>query len=218
MIEYLKQLDTELFIFLNGLNNGFWDAFFLWVTEKYSWIFLYVIMLCLVAWRYMAVSIQWTQDNGSRSMKFHIDQKYWPWLLLAIVFTALVVALADQVSVHLFKNTFQRLRPSHEPDLAELIHLPRRKGGLYGFVSGHAAGSFATAYFTSRIIGIKWYTWLIVTWAVIFSYSRIYIGVHYPGDSFFGALLGLFIAWMVLRVWTATGRAWFPSLLPASLR
>lgn len=218
MIEFLKQLDTDLFIFLNGLNNEFFDAFFLWVTHKYSWLFLYAIMLCLVIWRYMAVNIQWTKDDGCRSLKFHIHKKYWPWLLLAIVFTALVVALADQISVHLFKNMFQRLRPSHESDLAEIIHLPGRKGGLFGFVSGHATGSFATAYFTSRIIGIKWYTWLVFTWAVLFSYSRIYIGVHYPGDSFFGALLGLFIAWMVLRVWVTTGRAWFPSLLPASLR
>lgn len=218
MIEFLNQVDTNLFIYLNSLNNDFWDSIFLWVTEKYSWIFLYLIILGLLAWRYLAVRVQISPGEGIPGIRLHVDKNCWPWLLLAAIFIALVVAIGDQVSVHLFKNVFQRLRPSHESDLAEIIHLPRRKGGLYGFVSGHATTSFALAYFTSRIIGIKWYTWLIFLWAVIFSYSRIYIGVHYPGDSIFGALLGLFLGWMILRAWISIGREWFPSLLPEKIR
>lgn len=218
MLEFLKELDTRLFVFLNSLHNDFFDSIFLWVTEKYSWIFLYVIILGLLAWRYLAVNIQTGPDNGILNFRLQAQSSNWPWLLLSLLFVALVVALADQISVHLFKNVFQRLRPSYEADLADIIHLPRTKGGIYGFVSGHATTSFALAYFSSKIIGLKWYTSVIFTWAVIFSYSRIYIGVHYPGDSIFGALLGLLIGWMVLRVWIAIGRDRFPSLLPDQLR
>ncbi len=218
MIEFLNQIDTNIFICLNSLNNEFWDSIFLWVTEKYSWLFLYVIILGLLVWRYLAVKTEISSKQDIYIIKFQINKTCWPWLLLAIIFVVLVVALADQISVHLFKNVFQRLRPSHEPDLAELIHLPRRKGGLYGFVSGHATTSFALAYFTSLIIGRKWYTYVIYIWAIVFSYSRIYIGVHYPGDSIFGALLGFFIGWMMLRVWISIGREWFPFLLPEKIR
>jgi undecaprenyl-diphosphatase len=218
MIEFLKQVDTELFIFLNSLNNDFFDSIFLWVTEKYSWIFLYVIMLGVLAWRYLDVLFERDYEGPPDRYWFCIDLGNWPWLLSAALFIALVVAMADQVSVHLFKDVFLRLRPSHEAGLEELIHLPRRRGGLYGFVSSHAATSFALAYFSSRIIGYRWYTQVIFLWAVIFSYSRIYIGMHYPGDSIFGALLGIFIGWMFLRIWIPVGTRWFPSLLPGKIR
>lgn len=218
MIEYLKQIDTALFIYFNSLHNDFWDGIFLWVTEKYSWIFLYVVILLLLTWRYLPVTAQMVPGKGIFGLRLQAERRYWPWLLLSVLFIAFLIALSDQVSVHLFKNVFQRLRPSHEPDFAEFIHLPRRKGALYGFVSSHATNSFALAYFTSGIIGVRWYTWVIFFWAVIFSYSRIYIGIHYPGDSIAGALLGIFIGWMMLRVWKASGNRWFPSLLPPGLR
>lgn len=214
MIEFLNQLDTKLFNYLNSLNNDFFDTIFLWVTEKYSWIFLYAIILGLLAWRYMSVRPEVYNDYRIR---FRYHKSHWPWLMLSVIFVILAVAIADQVSVHLFKNVFQRLRPSHVEDLAEFIHLPRRKGGLYGFVSSHATTSFALAYFTSRIIGLRWYTWIIFLWAIIFSYSRIYIGVHYPGDSISGAMLGIFIAWLLLRAWVAIGYEWFPTLLPSGI-
>ncbi len=217
MIEFLNRLDTELFIYLNSINSDFFDSVFIWITEKYSWLFLYVILTGLIVWRYMEAKVIVTPGKGLMGYTLQMNGNYWPWVLLATIFTILVVALGDQISVHLFKNFFQRLRPSHEAFLEEIIHIPRRKGGLYGFVSGHATTSFAAAYFTSRIIGLRWYTIVIYTWAILFSYSRIYIGVHYPGDSIFGILLGLSIGWMMLRVWIATGNEWFPSLMPPKL-
>jgi undecaprenyl-diphosphatase len=214
MIEFANQIDTSLFSYLNSLNNDFFDVIFLWITEKYSWVFLYVIILGLLAWRYMSVRLEICYGHPIR---LRYQKSHWPWLMLSVIFVLLAVAMGDQVSVHLFKNVFQRLRPSHVEDLAEFIHLPRRQGGLYGFVSGHATTSFALAYFTSRIIGLRWYTRIIFLWAVIFSYSRIYIGVHYPGDSISGAMLGIFIAWLLLRVWVAIGNQWFPLLLPPGI-
>jgi undecaprenyl-diphosphatase len=217
MTEFLNQIDTSIFIYLNSLHNDSFDKIFLWVTEKYSWLFLYLVVLVILAWRYLELRVQLFSDRRL-APSFRFNRRYWPWLLLAAVFTGLVVALGDQASVHLFKNVFQRLRPSHEIDLADIIHIPRRKGGEFGFVSGHATTSFAMALFTSRVIGLRWYTLLIFTWAVIFSYSRIYIGVHYPGDSIFGAVLGVFIAWIFIRAWVSMGREWFPHLLPAKLQ
>jgi undecaprenyl-diphosphatase len=218
MIEYLNQLDTNLFVYLNSINNDFFDVLFLWITEKYSWLFLYTVILMILTWRYLQLRLKFPAGKGILGIRLYFNKSCLPWLLLSFVFVGLVVALGDQVSVHLFKNVFQRLRPSHQTALAELIHLPRRQGGMYGFVSSHATTSFALAYFTSRIIGLKWYYWIIFFWAFIFSYSRIYIGVHYPGDTIFGAILGILIGWMVLRVWIAIGNEWFPSLLPADLR
>ncbi|MFO7924065.1 MAG: phosphatase PAP2 family protein [Bacteroidales bacterium] len=216
MIEFLKQLDTSLFIFLNSLHNSLFDTIFLWITKQYSWIFLYVIILALLVWRYMAVKIQKSPEGGLLNLNINLNRNKWPWLLLSIFFIVFLLTLSDQASVHLFKNVFQRLRPSHEPALSDIIHIPGRRGALYGFVSSHAANSFAVAYFTSGIIGIRWYTWVIYTWAVIFTYSRIYLGVHYPGDCLFGALLGISVGWILLRVWISAGKEWFPSLLPDS--
>ncbi len=85
-----------------------------------------------------------------------------------------------------------RLRPSHDPDISHLVHIVRdRQGGLYGFVSSHAANSFAFATFTFLAISRRWFTILIFSWATVVSYSRIYLGVHYPGDIIAGAALGL---------------------------
>lgn len=120
------------------------------------------------------------------------------WFLIAI---AIVVALTDQLSVHLFKNVFERLRPCHNPDLNGLVHLVNSKcGGKFGFVSSHAANTFGVAMFIHYIFRVRWFTLSILLWATIVSYSRIYLGVHYPGDVVFGALLGVLIGWGVWRV------------------
>jgi len=115
------------------------------------------------------------------------------FILLGI---ALCVLLADQLSVHLFKNVFQRLRPSHEPELTGMVHLVRDyRGGNWGFVSSHAANTFAIATFLSLIFKNRKFWIILFSWCIIVSYTRIYLGVHYPGDIFGGALLGMVIGW-----------------------
>jgi undecaprenyl-diphosphatase len=103
-----------------------------------------------------------------------------------------MILTSDQLSV-LIKDATVRFRPVHDPVIGPLVHNILRKGSLYGFVSSHAANSFAIFAFTSLIFKNRWFTLLIILWALLFSYSRIYAGMHYPLDIICGAVLG----WLV---------------------
>jgi undecaprenyl-diphosphatase len=135
------------------------------ITRKETWIPFFVIII------------------------YFIIKNYRVKAFLILFFMALVILFSDQFSV-LLKENIQRLRPVHQPEIEHLVHNVLRKGGLYGFVSSHAANSFAIFAFTTRIFRNKTYWFLLLFWAVIFSYSRIYSGVHYPLDILGGAVLG----------------------------
>ncbi|HRW63714.1 MAG TPA: phosphatase PAP2 family protein [Bacteroidales bacterium] len=170
MLEFLKNIDTQLFLFLNSLHSPLSDKLMWWFSGTKFWIPLYLIIVV-----YMVYKFRWKA-------------------VVSLIFIALAVTLADQVSVHAFKNVFMRLRPCHTPELQEIVHLVNNKcGGQYGFVSSHAANTFAVAFFLSRLFKNKGFTYFIFFWASIVSYSRIYLGVHYPLDIIGGAVLGYFI-------------------------
>jgi len=164
----ILDLDTELFLYLNSFHNDFWDTVMLMVTRKETWIPFFTVILFFVFKNYRS--------------------KWW----LVVLFLALTVLLADQLSV-LLKETIERLRPVHNPEIEHLVHNVLRKGGLYGFVSSHAANSFALFAFTTRLFRNRGYWFIMLFWAALFSYSRIYSGVHYPFDILGGAVLGWFI-------------------------
>ena len=180
MVETLKQIDQELFLFLNGLNNETFDGIMVWISGKTTWwpFYLLLLLFIIVKKRLQAIPV--------------------------IIFIALAITLADQTSVHLFKEVFERPRPCHEPALEGMVHLVNdRCGGKYGFVSSHAANSFAVAMLLLLVIRKRWFTVTMLFWAVIVSYSRIYLGVHYPGDVIGGALLGIlcgFMAFILFRL------------------
>ena len=177
----LESLDHQLFLILNSLNSPFWDNIMYAISGKIIWIPLYTVILIFLAIKY--------------KKKF----------LVILLFIILGVTLADQSSVHLFKNLFHRLRPCHEPSLEGLVHLVKGEcGGLYSFVSSHAANSFNIALLSLMLIKKKWYTISIILWASIIGYSRIYLGVHYPGDVIFGSLLGAMIGWSVYKLYELT--------------
>jgi undecaprenyl-diphosphatase len=130
--------------------------------------------------------------------------KYKRKFLVILLFIILAATLADQISV-LFKNNFQRLRPCHEPSLEGLIHLVNGEcGGKFGFVSSHATNSFNVALISLLFIKKRWYTIGIILWALVVGYSRIYLGVHYPGDVICGSLLGALIGWSIYRLYELT--------------
>ncbi|MFO8055253.1 MAG: phosphatase PAP2 family protein, partial [Bacteroidales bacterium] len=172
MLEQIIELDRALFLFLNQWHSPFFDFLMWWISDKYIWIPFYAVLLGLI-------------------FKFKgIRQGF-----IFLVLVALVVTLTDQTSVKCFKEVFERLRPCHQPDLAGMVHIVNDKcGGQFGFVSSHAANTFGMATFVTLLLKphIRWIGWLLISWAAIVSYSRIYLGVHYPADIIGGALLGIF--------------------------
>ncbi|HEY5124915.1 MAG TPA: phosphatase PAP2 family protein, partial [Ignavibacteria bacterium] len=111
---------------------------------------------------------------------------------------------ADQSSV-LVKNLVQRLRPCYDPALKGLVHLVNGEcGGLFGFVSSHATNSFDVALLSLLFIKKRWYSISIIIWALVIGYSRIYLGVHFPGDVLCGSLLGAFIGWSMYQIYILT--------------
>jgi undecaprenyl-diphosphatase len=171
MIEKLNQFDTELFLFLNGLHNDFFDLVMYYASDRFVWIPLYAVLIYFII-----------RNHRKRS-----------WLIILLV--VLVITASDQLSVFL-KNYFERPRPCHQEQLWEAIHTVRNKcGGAYGFVSSHAANTFALAFYLIPFFKQRnrFFSIFIIFWAVFISYSRIYLGVHFPGDVLFGALLGMII-------------------------
>ena len=136
-----------------------------------------------------------------------IGIRYKKKFLLILPFIILAATTADFSSVHLFKNVFHRLRPCHDPSLQGMVHLVDCYcGGLYGFVSSHASNSFNVAILSLLIIRKRWFTVFIIIWAIVIGYSRIYLGVHYPGDVLCGSLLGALIGWSAYKLFRLTER------------
>ena len=171
MIEIIKKWDEETFLWLNSFHWEPLDPIVFQLTQTISWIPLYVWLLYLI---------------------YRIDPKNTAWILGGVMLTVL---LADQVSSGLMKPYFERLRPCHDPRWEGMLHAYGRCGGLYGFVSSHAANTFGLATFLTLKLGEKQkaIAWLFL-YALVVSYTRIYLGVHYPLDLFFGALVGVLAA------------------------
>lgn len=118
--------------------------------------------------------------------------------LLTIIMIALVITLADQIASGLCKPFFARFRPTQDPNIMYMVDIVNEyRGGQFGFISSHAANTFAISVFLSLLIKRKSLTFMLLFWAVLNSYSRIYLGVHYPGDILFGTIEGCFIGYLI---------------------
>ena len=173
-MEQLLEWDKRLVLYLNGLHASWLDTIMYWITKTEFWIPLYLLLLFFIIKSYRNTS----------------------WII--IVGIVITILLADQVTSGLMKPYFERLRPSHDPVLADLIHTVNGyTGGLYGFASSHAANTFGIALYCWLILKDKYpRIWIIFIWAILVSYSRIYLGVHFPGDILVGALVGMTAAFL----------------------
>jgi undecaprenyl-diphosphatase len=184
MIEYFESIDRTIVQLVNSWHTPFLDQFMWVISEKATWIPLYALMLYLFIRQY-----------GFKSGLL--------FLLCAIG----TVAISDLTSVHLFKESFMRYRPSHNLLLTDTLHFYQfddgefYKGGMYGFVSSHATNFLAVCTFAYLALRRDYpkVLWLFLIAALLVLYSRIYFGVHYLSDVLFGAILGILIAYLVFR-------------------
>jgi undecaprenyl-diphosphatase len=170
----LSSLDQELFLFLNGMHHPVSDFLFKWITYKYTWLPLYGYLFYLVFKSFKREGI------------------------IMIVLSLVALIVADYVTSGIMKPYYARFRPCHDPVIGHWVHNVVGCGGQYGFASSHASTSFALAtglyLFAGRTLpGFKW----LFVWATVYAYSRVAVGVHYPGDILVGALTGILTALII---------------------
>ena len=170
MLEKIQELDVNLFIYLNSLGSEKFDNFWLIITSQLNWTPLFLLMFYLI----------YRKVGGKQ-------------LLYIILFIAVLIAFTDQTT-NFVKNTVERLRPCNNPDINSFIRIVKARSS-YSFFSGHAANTMAVATFLYLVLKRNFkYLGFLFLWPLIFAYSRIYLGLHYPGDIlsgyFFGAIFG----------------------------
>ncbi len=187
MVEQLVHLDRELLIFLNNLGSEPFDGFWLFITKQINWIPIFAIILYLV-FKYLG----------------------WRHAVLIIVMITLLLLLTDQTTNHLFKYRFLRLRPGSDPSLDGMIRAVKTSS-TFSFISGHASNSMAVAFFLFKVLKpyLK-YMGFIFLWPLIFAYSRIYLGLHFPADIICGYIWGICMGFVVLRIYALIRDKMFP--------
>lgn len=160
--------DSELLLYINGFNNVFLDGVMLKFSSTWTWSLMLLAVIFVVL-----------RDRPLKEA------------LCIFLGIGMCILLADQISSTLIKPWVARFRPTHDPELMFQVRHIAGRMGLYGFVSSHAANTFAVATFLSLVFRHRITTVSLVVWASIVGFSRIYLGVHFPLDVLCGSLLGV---------------------------
>lgn len=148
-------------------------------------------------------------------MAYIFRERHWRDAIVILLCLTLTVVLCDQISSNLIKPMFMRLRPSHDASIQGMLHyVGNYRGGMYGFVSSHATNAFGAVTFISGIIRSKRICHCLMVFASCVCYSRVYLGVHYPGDVVCGAILGMLIGFCIYKVYAYFTSSSFVFCLP----
>lgn len=177
MLEKIIALDKKLLVFLNGLGSSTYDNLWLIITKQAYWTPFFLFLAYLL---YKKIGIK--------------------KLGIVILFIAFIL-LCCNTSVEFFKATFQRLRPCNDPEIKDIIRIVHQSD-TYSFFSGHASNSMATMMFLFLILKKYYkYIFLIFLYPLIFAYSRIYLGVHFPTDIITGYVFGAIFGFVFYKIY-----------------
>ena len=180
MVEKILIYERDAFFALNGSDSAFLDRFMWIFTGKAVWLPLAFLILLVL-----------------------IYKKNWRESLLSLLAIVLVVTRCDQFASHVCKPVFTRFRPTHHPDFMDQVKTVfGYRGGLYGFISSHAANAFGFATLMALIMRDKLFGWTIFFWAVLTAYTRVYLGVHFISDIVPGAISGVVFGYLVYRLYS----------------
>ncbi|MGX7667079.1 phosphatase PAP2 family protein [Flavobacterium pedocola] len=189
MVDKIIQLDKQLFVFLNGLGSEPFDGLWLLITKQLHWTPLFLFVFYLL-----------------------YKKLGWKHLLLIAVSIALMIAFTDQVT-NLVKNAVQRLRPCNDLEIKDIIRIVK-SSDTYSYFSGHAMNSMASTVFVFFILRKYYrYAFLLFLFPLIFAYSRIYLGLHFPSDILSGYLFGVIAGFGFLKLYDIFRRKYFPESL-----
>jgi undecaprenyl-diphosphatase len=168
------------------LGSETYDGLWLFITKQINWIPFFILLLYLIF-----------KKTGTKQTLF------------LLLFVAFLVAFTDQTT-NLFKNGFQRLRPCSDPEINTIIRVVK-SSSTFSFFSGHAANTMAVTTFLFLILKRHFkYFGLLFLWPLIFAYSRIYLGLHYPIDIICGYLCGLTLGFLMFKIYQTAQQKYFP--------
>jgi len=175
----LVDLDKQIFLGLNQLHTSWLDPAMMWISGNLIWVPLYAFLL------------------------FQLGKLPRTQLIMALLCLVVGITLSDQLTSGILKPLIGRPRPSWDPVISSLVHtVDGYRGGHFGFPSSHAANTFCTATLITCVLRVQWVYGLFL-WAALVSYSRIYLGVHYPGDILVGAIIGCLCGFLSFRLYKA---------------
>jgi len=186
MLQSLKELDREVFIYLNGLGNPTFDPFWIIATKQLNWIPLFLLLLVLIF-----------QKKGAKNT------------LLILLFVALLIICCNEFT-DLIRNSVKRIRPCNNLQLRSSIRMLHHTP-TFSFFSGHASNSMAASIFIYSILRKYFkYAYFLFLWPMIFAYSRIYVGVHYPIDILTGYVVGATFGFVFYKLYAIAEQKYFP--------